>query len=182
MRILKYLLPAFLLISNISCCRTSCLNMIPVNPIALSTGIMVEKMEFTIEASINYYCEKNKWPSSKNDIADYRTDKGKVNIGDFRKIEFNKQGDKRLNINFDISAFDYKTFRVEKYAGFCDIFIQDDTQCADNNKVELYVSDFVIYNKNYADKKPIKIPIPIIIRFDNFKNRTITSIQQGYET
>jgi hypothetical protein len=154
----------------------------PINPMAISTEIMIEKMDGVIEASIKYYCEKGAWPSSKDDIANYRGSKGKVNIGDFKKMEFNKQGDKRLNINFDIVAFDDKSFHVEKYTGFCDIFIQDDKSCLEKNTVELYVSVFIIYNKNSSDKNPINIPSPIIIKFDNFKDRTITSIQHGYET
>lgn len=182
MRILKYVLPACFLLYNINCCRTSCLNMIPINPLAMSTEIMIDKIDGVIEASIKYYCEKGMWPSSKNDIANYRGGKTQININDFKKIEFKKQGDKRLNLNFDVYAFDDRSFHVEKYTGFCDIFIQDDISCLEKNSVELYISDFIIYNKNSGDQNPVNVPTPIIIKFDNFKDRTITSIQHGYET
>ena len=182
MRILKYVMPACLLLYNMNCCRTCCLNIIPVNPMAISTEIMIEKIDGVIAASINYYCEKGMWPSSKNDIANYRGGKSKINISDFKKMGFSKQSDKRLNINFDIYAFDDRTFHVEAYRGFCDIFIKDDKSCLDKNAVELYISDFIIYNKNSSDKKPIDIPTPIIIKFDDFNDRTISSIQHGYET
>lgn len=149
---------------------------------AASAQIMIDKMDDVIEASIAHYCGKGSWPSSKEDVAKYSAGKTKVNISDFKKVEFNRQGDKRLNINFDIYAFDSMSFHIEKYTGFCDIFIQDDKACAEKNSVELYVSDFIIYNKNSDDKKPLNVPSPIIIKFDNFQNRTISSIQNGYET
>lgn len=180
--IIKFMIIILLVLLNNRCCRTSCINILPANPMALSTQIMIEKTEAVIESAINYYCEKGKWPASKDDIAKFGGSKKKLNISDFNKLEFNRQGDKKMNINFDIFQFDHQAFHIEKYSGFCDIFIKNSKACMDENSVELYVSEFIIYNKKSSDKKPLNIPSPIIIKFDNFKNRTIASIQHGYET
>lgn len=179
MRFIKYILISSLVLLNIKCCRTSCVKIFQ-NPYAASTQIMIGKVEGIIEGSIKCYCKNGKFPASNEEIRGFT--KKNVNPKDLRKLEFSTQGERRLTVNFDFAEFVRDNYRVLKYRGFCGIFIPDDKKCMEENDVQIYITDFIIYAEGKEKSgKPLDIDTPIIIKFENFQSRTISTIQHGYE-
>ncbi len=193
MKIFNLIFISVLLFLDLGCCRSnSCIRIVGVsrNPLDKSIDIIIDKIDDVIELSIKYYCEKKVWPQSKDILIEYADTRSAIKkFDEFNSIKFTVQSNKRLDIYFDFKKFNYDSIEVERYKGFCGIFIQQQELCPDKNYVEINVSDYTAYLENGRRKesgdvekrKPIDLKMPVIIKFDEFKNRTVDSIQFGYQ-